>query len=160
MNAFFKPKFNYYPLLRICCKKSLKTKINRLHERCLRIVYNYKKSNFNKILVKDGSVSIHHQNLQKLAIEIFKVSRGLNPANVNKLFQFREQISYELRQGPQFQIPWVYSIFSGTESLKFLRLKISAQVPNEMKELESPVKFRNAIKQWKPTSCPCRLCKR
>ena len=40
------------------------------------LVYNNKKSNFNELLVKDGSVSLYHQNLQKLANEMFKVSRG------------------------------------------------------------------------------------
>ena len=70
------------------------------------------------------AVSIHHQNLQKLAVEMFKVSRGLSPEIVNELFQFREQIPYELRQRPQFQILWVYSVFSGTESLTFHGLKI------------------------------------
>ena len=67
---------------------------------------------------------------------------------------------YELRHRPQFQIPWVHSVFSGTECLKFLGPKIWALVPNEMKQLESLGKFKNAIKQWKPTSSPCRLCKR
>ena len=105
------------------------------------------------------AVSIHHQNLQKLAVEMFKVSRGLSPEIVNELFQFREQISYELRQRPQFQIPWVHSFFSGTENSKFLRPKVWALFPNEMKQLESLGKSRNAIKQWKPTFCPCRICK-
>ena len=54
------------------------------------------------------AVSIHHQNLQKLAIEMFKVFRGLSPEIVNELFQFRQQIPYELRQRPQFQIPLVH----------------------------------------------------
>ena len=86
--------------------------------------------------MKDGSASIHHQNLQKLAVKIFKVSRGLSPEIVNELFQFREQIPYqggyyELRQRPQFQIPCVHSVFSGTESLKFIGPKIWALVPNE-----------------------------
>ena len=140
----------------MCCNRSLNTKINRLNERFLPIVYNDKKSNFNELLVKDGLVSIHHQNLQKLTVEIFKVSRGLSPEIVNQLFQCREQISYELRQRSQFQIPWVHSVFSGTENLKFLWPKIWVLVSNEMKQLESLGKFIHAIKQWKPTSCPCR----
>ena len=74
----------------MCCNRSLNTKISRLHERSLRIVYNDKKSNFNEVLVKDDSVSIHHQNLQKLAVEMFKISRVLSPEIVNELFQFRE----------------------------------------------------------------------
>ena len=81
----------------MCCNRSLNTKINRLPERCFSIVYNNRISNFNEVLVKDSSVSIHHQNLQKLAVEMFKVSGGLSPKSVNELFQFREQILYELR---------------------------------------------------------------
>ena len=46
-----------------------------------------KKSNFNELLVKDGSVSIHHQNFKKLTFEMFQVSRGLNAKIVNELFQ-------------------------------------------------------------------------
>ena len=76
---------------------------------------------------------------------MFKVSRGLSPEIVNELFQFREQIPYELRQRPKCQIRWVYSVFSGTESLKFSGLKVWALVPNEIKQ--SLGKFRNAIKQ-------------
>ena len=142
------------------CNRSLNTKINRLHERCLRIVYNDKKTNFNELLVKGGSFSIHHQNLQKLAVEMFKVSTGLNPEIVRELFQFREHIPYELRQRTRFQIPLVHSVFSCTETPKFLRPKIWALVPNEMKQLESLGKISNARKPWKSTSCPCRLCKR
>ena len=77
MNAFFKSQFNYCPLVWMCCNRSLNNKINRLHERCLQIVYNDKKSSFNEVLVKDGSISIHHQNSEKLTVEMFKVSRGL-----------------------------------------------------------------------------------
>ena len=111
MNAFFKSQFDYCPLVWIYCNRYLNTKINR--ERYLLIVHNNKKSDFNELLTKHGSLSIHHQNLQP--------------------FQFKEQIPYELRQRSQFKIPWVHSLFSGTESLKFFRLKVWALVPNEMK---------------------------
>ena len=98
------------------------------------LIYNDKKSNFNELLVKYGSVSIQHQNSQKLAVGMIKVSRDLSTKIVNELFQFREQIRYELRQRPQFQIPWVHSVFSGTESLKFPGRKIWPLVSNIMKQ--------------------------
>ena len=96
MNAFSKSQLNYCPLVWMCYNRSLNTKINRLQERCLRIVYNDKKAISNELLVKDGSISIHHKNLEKLAVEMFKVYRGLSTKIANK------QISYELRQRPQF----------------------------------------------------------
>ena len=39
------------------------------------------KSQFN-----NGSLTIHHQNLQKLAVEMFKVSTSLSPKTANELF--------------------------------------------------------------------------
>ena len=45
-------------------------KINKLHERALRIVYNDIVTSFEDLLIKDKSFTIHFQNIQLLAIEI------------------------------------------------------------------------------------------
>ena len=60
----------------MCCNRSLNQNINRLHERCLRIINSNKKSSFDEWLDKDEYVSIHIQNIQKLGIEMFKVIKG------------------------------------------------------------------------------------
>ena len=80
----------------MCCNRTLNTSINRLHERCLRMGYRDKNSAFNELLEKDDNL-IHHQTLQKLAIKMFIVSKGLSPEIINETFQFREEITYELR---------------------------------------------------------------
>ena len=144
----------------MCCNRSVNTKINRLLERCPRTVYIDKNSTFNEVLEKDSSVSIHQINLQKLAVEMFKVPRDLSPEIINEIFQFKEDITYELRQRSQFHIISAHSVFRGTESLKFLGPKILPLVPNKMKQLESLGKFREEIKQWKPTSRLSGLSKR
>ena len=41
---------------------SLNNKTDRLHEQCLQILYNDKTSDFDELLEKDSSVSIHYQN--------------------------------------------------------------------------------------------------
>ena len=118
------------------CNCSLNNKINRLHERSLPIVYSDKTSDFSELLEKDGSVSIHYQNMRQLATEMFKVSKGLCPEIVKGLFQLRNEIPYNLRQRSQFHIPPVRTVFSGTESIKFLGPKIWELIPDEMKELK------------------------
>ena len=45
-------------------------KINRLHERCLPIVYSNKKSSCEKLFKRDSSVCIHHQTISFLATEM------------------------------------------------------------------------------------------
>ena len=159
MNAFFKSQFNYWPLIWMCCNRSLNNKIDWLHEQYLRIVYSDKTLDFSELLEKDGSVSIYYQNIRQLATEMFKVSKGLCPEIVKGLFQFRNDTPYTKRQRSQFHIPPIRTVFIGTESIKFLGPKIWELIPDEMKELENLWKFKRAIKLWKPTSCPCRLCK-
>ena len=68
MNAFFEAQFNYCPIIWMFHRRCLNNKINRLHERCPRMIYNDKISNFEKLLNKDDSVSIHHNNIHALAI--------------------------------------------------------------------------------------------
>ena len=67
MNSFFTTKFNYCPFTWMCHSCTMNNKINRLHERCLHIVYSDNASSFEKLLEKDGSVTIHTRNLQTLA---------------------------------------------------------------------------------------------
>ena len=74
MNAFFNLKFNYCPLMWMCHKHTANRKMNRLHGRCLRILYNDKQSSFKMLLEKDSSVSIHDRNIQCLTTEMYKVS--------------------------------------------------------------------------------------
>ena len=40
-------------------------------------VQRQKKSSFKELLERDGSVSFHHQNIRFLAIEMFKVFKGI-----------------------------------------------------------------------------------
>ena len=67
MNAFFKAQFNYCPIIWMFHSCCLSNKI-RLHGSCLRMIYNDKISNFEELLNKDNSVSIHYNNIHALAI--------------------------------------------------------------------------------------------
>ena len=50
--------------------RTLNSKINKLHERALRLVYNDETSSFEKLLKRDNSVKIHTRNLHYLATEM------------------------------------------------------------------------------------------
>ena len=80
-------------------QRSQKKKINHIHERALRIIYDNYSSYFEDLLNKDKSVTIHQRNLQQLAIEIFKVKIGIGPIIINEIFTFVENNTYNLRSG-------------------------------------------------------------
>ena len=50
----------------------MNNKLNRLHERALRLVYKDECLPFQELLDKDGAVTIHHRNLQNLYVKCLK----------------------------------------------------------------------------------------
>ena len=87
MNAFFKARFNYCTIIWMFHSHCLNNKIKRLHARCLRMIYNDKIWNFEELLNKDNSVSIHHNNIHELAIEMYKVLNDMSPDIMNEVFK-------------------------------------------------------------------------
>ena len=124
----------------------------------LRITYNDRTSTFKELLEKDNSVSIHHRNLQVLATELYKIKNNMAPEILNEVFQLRTS-SYNLRTNSKFYTRQVHSVYNGTESLSFLGPKIWELVPEYIKKSESLEVFKNKIKKWVPSRCPCRLCR-
>ena len=123
MKAFVESQFGYCPLIWMFHSRGLNNKINRIHERALRITYKDKSSTFKELLEKDNSVSIHHRNVQKLAIEIYKVLHGFSPPILNDIF-VPVSHPHNFRRNDTLQRRRVNSIRHGTESISFLGPKI------------------------------------
>ena len=157
--AFIESQFNNYPLIWMLHSRTMNNKINRLHERSLRIVYSDQSSTFEELLERDKTFSIHHKNIQSLAIEIYKFVNGLSPEIMNSVFNLKENNRYSLRN--------VYGLYSrnprtvkyGTEAISNLTPKIWSIVPQTINESTSLYSFKTKMRKWKP-DCPCRLCKR
>ena len=120
MNTFSTSQFSYCSLIWMCHSRSNNRKINMLHERYLRIIYNDKQSSFTELLNKDNSVSIHIRNIQRLEIEMFRSYNGLSPSLMNKVFKSKVENSCNLRQVSEFSRPMVNSVYHGTESISCL----------------------------------------
>ena len=54
----------------------MNNKINWLHERCMRLIYEDKTSFFEELLEQDKIVLMHIRDLQMLVTEMFKVYRS------------------------------------------------------------------------------------
>ena len=82
--------------------RKLNNKINRLHKRCLRIIYGNNESTFHKLLDMDDSVSVHHRNLQCLAIELYKVFNGISTDIMKDVFPLNTTSNYDIRNRKTF----------------------------------------------------------
>ena len=97
MNAFFTSRFNYFPLIWMRHSRSSNSRMNMLHERCLRIIYNDKQSSFTEFLNKDRSVSIHIRNIQRLAIERFRFYNVLSSPFYEQHIEVKSGKSLQLK---------------------------------------------------------------
>ena len=61
MNAFIISQFSYCPLVWMFHYRSVNKKINKIHERALRIAYRDGCSNFEELVTKANSVTIHQK---------------------------------------------------------------------------------------------------
>ena len=112
MNAFLKAQFNYWPIIWMFHSRSLNNKINRFHERCFRMIYNDKISNFEELLNKVNSVSIHHNNIH--------VANDMLPDIIKRVFKLRNTPHYDLWHTLHLSTDPIHSAYNGTESASYL----------------------------------------
>ena len=140
MKAFIESQFGYCPLVWMFHSRTLNNRINALHEKALRLVYNDSTLSFENLLSLDQSVTIHHRNLQKLATEMYKIKNNLSPVFMKNLF-YDSTNPYNLRNALEFSTSNVHTVHNGTETISFRGPKTWSLVPQEIKNSKSLLEF-------------------
>ncbi len=156
LNTFITSQFGYCPLVWMFHSRGINNRINKIHERALRIVYQDYKSSFEALLKKDESFTIHERNIQTLGIKLYTVAYGIAPEIDRLTFPTKPDVKYPWEN--IFKTFNVRTVSWGTETLSHLGPKIWSLIPLEFKKLKY-LKFKEKIRSWKPEKCPCRLCK-
>ena len=138
------------------CSRNSNKKINRLHERALKLVYDDYSSRFKTLLERDTSFTIHHQNIQSMLIEIYKSLNKVSAENFfDSLFEFKfrkSQFSLELK------MPFCNLVCRGKNSIRYFGPQNWNSVPFEIRNATTLEDCSRKIKCWKPEECTCRLC--
>ena len=159
IKAFVEAQFSYCPLVWMFHSRKLNSKINRLHERALRLLYKDDFSTFENLLEIDKSFTIHQRNIQTLAIEMFKAFNNIGPEILRDIFVVRNHNGPTLRNPTDFVVPTIKTVLYGEDSLRYFGSKIWELIPQEIKNVQNIATFKNSIRKWIPNKCPCRLCK-
>ena len=128
--AFIESQFNYCSLIWMLHSRTMNNKINRLHERSLRIGYSYQSSMF-----------------EDLAIEIYKFVNGLSPEIMNSVFNFEKNNRYSLRNVYEPYSRNARTVKYGNETISYLMPKIWSIVPQTIKETTPVHSFKKKKKK-------------
>ena len=88
------------------CSRSVNSKISKLHERSLRIIYDEYNSEFEDLLIRDSSFTIRHQNIHALEMEMFKMHQRFSQVSfldLSHIYNENNFIAYNLDQTFKFQ---------------------------------------------------------
>ena len=88
-SSVIKSQFSYCPLIWMLCSHSLNNLINQIHKCALRLIHDDHVSTFQVILEITKEKTIHQNNLECLAKEIYKFLNGLSPPIMNGAFMIR-----------------------------------------------------------------------
>ena len=95
-NSFVASNFNYYPLVWHFCGATNSNKIEKIQERCLRIIYKDYESSYHRLLGMANITTLVISRLRILILEVFKSIRQLNPKCISDLFEVKS-LGYSLR---------------------------------------------------------------
>ena len=101
----------------------LHAKVNKIHERALRIVYKDTHANYEALLKLDNAESVHQRNLQYLMTEMYETKNSLNLSFMKDLFKPRD-LQYNLRNKNTLEIPNVRTTSYGIETVQFIGQKL------------------------------------
>ena len=115
------------------CGRQSNARINHIHERALRAVYNDKISPFDEPLEREKLETIHRRSIKILAAELIKIKNGLSNDVMTQLICKRNSVGYSLRSQTDFSLPKVKSVNYGLKALRYFGPKMWNNLPSDIK---------------------------
>ena len=140
------------------CSRTSNNMINKIHERALRLILNDHTSDLDTLLQSNNDTCNHHRNIQTLMIRIYKIKNNLNPAIMDLMFERRNN-TYNLRNFQEFASKRKRTVKMELETLNYISPQLWSILPENSRQINSLVQFKESVRKWDCIECPCRLCK-
>ena len=123
MNSLINAQFSYCLLVWMFHDRNLNAKVNKIHQRALRIVCKGTHIDYEALLQPDKAMSVHQRNLQYLMTKIYKTKNSQNPSFIKELLKARD-LQHNLRNKNTLAITKVRTISYGIETVQLIGQKL------------------------------------
>ena len=113
---------------------------------------------FDTLLQNNNDICNHHRNIQTRMIEIYKMKNNLNPPIKDNMFERRNN-TYNLRNFQEFVTKRKRTVKMGLKTLNYRSPQLWSILPENLRQINSLVQFKESVWKWICIDCPCRLCK-
>ena len=140
-----------------CTKRSI-SRINSIHERCLRLIQQNYNSDFKVLLENSNEKPVHQKCIELLMIEVYKYLNSLSPDIMSGIFKLREN-AYNLRNFHIFESQNLRITF-GLDSIAYRASQLWKNVPEENRNSTSLLMFKKKIKKVPLISGSWNCCRK
>ena len=128
------------------CTTRFLGRINNIHERCLRLIQQNYRSEFERLLENANEKSVHQKCIGFLLIEVYKYLNGLSPDIMNTIFKLRQN-TYDLKNFHTFESQNPRRKRFGLDSIAYRASQLWKNVPEEIRNSTSLLIFKESIKK-------------
>ena len=132
-------------------------KMEKLHERCIRYIYNEYNKNYFDLLYENDLTTLFGKRTREMCCETYKTIHGLNAAYMKDIFEDRPS-KYPSRNENELFIPKFNQITYGYKSYRVQGPKIWNLLPQEIKGIQSYNIFKSKLRNIDMPFCSCQTC--
>ena len=157
-NSYVLSYFNYCPLVWHFCGAGSTHKIEKIHERALRWVYDDYVSAYSDILKTSNSSTLYLKRVRMIAQETYKVINNQSPSYLSELIRFRNSRYPTRNTDIDIYVPRVNQVKFGNRSFKYEAPVLWNSLPNDFRKVENFSIFKELMKTWNGKTCRCNIC--
>ena len=150
-------QFNYSSTVWHFCGLTEIHKMEKLHERCIRFIYNEYAMSYFELLKKNKLTTLFGKRILAMCCETFKTIHGLNAGYMQDIFEKRPS-KYPSRYKNNLYVPKVNQVTYGYKSFRVQGPKTWNLLPNDIKQIESFDTFKQQLKKITMPFCSCESC--
>jgi len=138
------------------CSKTSRWKLEKVHERAMRVATNDYMTPYKDLLKKTNRCSLYVQHLRTFIELVYKILHDEAPPIDSNFFQV-QKVTHNLRDRCMLAKPKFSTINYGFHSLRYQGPHLWNQLPYNIKHPDDFVLFKSKLKSWSP-SCSCGSC--